>query len=211
MGVVSRCLRYIVHINEERDLMMTIHPSEPILAYVGASRMTEPPTRLDVLRSLLSSCLEGKLTKIGDVGEMVSYLLLLFAFDERQFAEPDSAQSDPDKGFYSDNFWKRSMRGYNQTHGNRHSHEQTLEVGDGLFNHFANLRNPPTMKTFKDAFRRGASFFLPSQFPRGRSAHTNIHYGLDHTSFCHPSEEPQKWQVQRTGQVPGSSKPTRGS
>lgn len=145
--------------------MMTIHPSEPILAYVGASRMTEPPTRLDVLRSLLSSCLEGKLTKIGDVGEMVSYLLLLFAFDERQFAEPDSAQSDPDKGFYSDNFWKRSMRGYNQTHGNRHSHEQTLEVGDGLFNHFANLRNPPTMKTFKDASGEEHHSFYPPNFP----------------------------------------------
>ena len=34
-----------------------------------------------------------------------------------------------------------------------------------FFNHFANLRNPPTMKASEDAFRRGAAFFLPPNFP----------------------------------------------
>lgn len=183
--------------------MMTIHPSEPILAYVRASRMTGPPTRLDVLRSLLSSCLEGKLTNIGDVGEMVSYLLLLFAFDERQFAEPDSAQSDSDNGFYSDTFRKKSMPGYNQTHGNRHSHEQTLEVGDGLFQPFRQFEKPTDHENIRGCIQERSSILSTPQFPRGRSAHTNIHYGLDHTSFCHSSEEPQKRQVHRTG---GSSK-----
>lgn len=68
--------------------MMTLHPSEPILAYVAASRMIEPSTRNNVLRCLVSSCLEGTSTNIGDVN-----LLLLFAFDEKQFAEPGARPS----------------------------------------------------------------------------------------------------------------------
>ena len=72
---------------------MMIHPSEPMLAYVTASRMGDYSTYLDVLRYLLSSCLEGKLTNLSHVGELVLPLLLLFAFDEKQFAEPGARPS----------------------------------------------------------------------------------------------------------------------
>lgn len=32
------------------------------------------------------------------------------------------------------------------------------------FNHFVNFRNPPTLKTPKDAFSRAAAFYLPDVF-----------------------------------------------
>lgn len=56
--------------------MRTIQPTEPILAYNAA-------------HEFVSSCFEGKLKKkkekYGRCGRMVAALILMFAYDEKQF------------------------------------------------------------------------------------------------------------------------------
>lgn len=46
------------------------------------------------------------------------------------------------------------------------------ETGRVYFNHFVRLRNPPTLKTLEDAYRRVARIFLPRGFPRSLYNHS---------------------------------------
>lgn len=50
--MVSSCLCYIVYINQGRNLLRTVQPSEPVLAYTAATRMSNPTTRFSALHVL---------------------------------------------------------------------------------------------------------------------------------------------------------------
>ena len=55
-------------------------PSQPILASTAGRLMLDSRTRLRCVEELVTSSFEGTIN-VGDVGEIVASLLLMFAFD----------------------------------------------------------------------------------------------------------------------------------
>lgn len=58
-----------------------MQPSEPILAHISATEMKDRTKRLDVVKALYRNITQGTI-HIGDIGEIVAALILLFAFDK---------------------------------------------------------------------------------------------------------------------------------
>lgn len=173
--MVSSCLRNLVYINNERDLMRTVQPSEPILAYTAATRMFRLEVPLGILRKLILSCFEGQLRSSGDIGEVVAALLLLFAYDEKkkQFKQPKSlSRSLLLRESLESLFGNQRCDDMAQRMGTDEEMSNIWETGRVYFNHFVRLRNPPTLKTLEDAYRRVARIFLPRGFPRSLYNHS---------------------------------------
>jgi hypothetical protein len=84
---MSGYLRYIVNVTDDRNLLRTIQPSEPILAYVSSVEMKDRIKRLNVIRALHENIMRGTI-HVGDIGEMVAALILLFAFHKLQTGGP---------------------------------------------------------------------------------------------------------------------------
>lgn len=79
--LTSGYLRYIVGISDDRKFLQTMQPSEPILAHISATEMKDRTNRLDVVKALYRNITHGTI-HIGDIGEIVAALILLFAFDK---------------------------------------------------------------------------------------------------------------------------------
>lgn len=79
--LVSKHFQYVLYANGARDLLRTIQASEPILAHGAAKEMASWNTRLNIVQQFLYSGLEGSIN-IGDLGEMVVAMVLLFAYDK---------------------------------------------------------------------------------------------------------------------------------
>ncbi|ODM19218.1 hypothetical protein SI65_05835 [Aspergillus cristatus] len=77
----STYLRFIADVSDDRTLVRTLQPSEPVLSWMAAEAMKDPQTRLAMVDSLWSHT-QRKLIHIGDLGEMVSMLILLYSFDK---------------------------------------------------------------------------------------------------------------------------------
>ena len=62
--------------------MQTVQPSEPVLAISSTEHMIkDPQTRLDIIKVMYNSTTKGTI-HLGDIGEMVFALLLLFSYDK---------------------------------------------------------------------------------------------------------------------------------
>lgn len=71
---------FIADISDDRTLVRTMQPSEPILSWIAAKEMYDPMQRLAVVRAMLYHTQRGFIN-VGDVGEMTASMILLFAFD----------------------------------------------------------------------------------------------------------------------------------
>ncbi|XHG06275.1 hypothetical protein AWENTII_009480 [Aspergillus wentii] len=77
----STYLHFIADVSDDRALVRTLQPSEPILAWVASQEMQMPRKRVAVVRSIHYHIQRGFIN-IGDVGEVVAAMILLFALDK---------------------------------------------------------------------------------------------------------------------------------
>ena len=95
--LVSSYLRYIRYINADRTLLRTFQPSEPILASTAGRLMLNSEIRLRCVEELVTSSFEGTIN-VGDVGEIVASLLLMFAFDGAHYKQSVAQNSRKKSG-----------------------------------------------------------------------------------------------------------------
>lgn len=169
--MVASCMRYVLYINPARDMMRTIHPSEPVLAHTSQLRMIDPVNRLHILQQFVTSCFEGSIDA-GDIGEMVASLVLMFAYDETLF-KPGMRSRRPTPLALSD--FMASLLGEEQrdSMAERASTDSDMKkLWDGglvFFNHFVRAKRDPqgdlVEGVLERAYERGAAVFLRDNFP----------------------------------------------
>lgn len=162
--LVSDHLRYVMYVNEARNLIRTTQPSEPILAHIAADRMWKPNARLEIIKQFVSSSFEGS-TNIGDLGEMAAGIILMFAFDESLFGDDKTLPH----AVTLQRFMKSLLGPAVQNTVDEAMRADLMMESlwkDGLVfcNHFDRAPSPPDQKTLQKAFRRGCAIFLPNNF-----------------------------------------------
>lgn len=163
--MVGKYMRYIVYINEARQLLRTTQPSEPILAFVAAEQMKKPAIRSSVIRQFVASCFEGTVN-VGDVGEITASLLLLFAYDEVQFhhAPRDLPEPIQVSHFMASLFGETNNMEMTKRMAADPEMKTLWETGEVFFNHFAKVLRVPDEAMIEKAFRRGTALFFPDRF-----------------------------------------------
>ena len=163
--LVSRWMRYVLYIDQTRELMRTTQPSEPILAYTAAKRMLNPGLRHRVIKDFARASFEGSVN-LGDIGEIVAGLLLLFAYDEshssHEFTLPTPLSL---KDFLGSLFCQEALEQINERMGSDPEMKALWKEGSVFFNHLIKLQDPPSHDTLRLAYNRGAALFLPDRFP----------------------------------------------
>lgn len=159
--MVSSCLRCIMYINKELNLIRTFQPSEPLLAYTAATKMSNPTTRLTVLKHFVNACFEGSVS-VGDVGEIVAFLVLLFAYDELQFHTPRALPTPiPLRDFMASLFGQERRAWMTDRMHSDYDMRELWDNGFVFFNQFIRLEHVPDQDTLEKLFNRGAAVFLP--------------------------------------------------
>ena len=157
-------LRYIVGIGEGRKFLQTVQPSEPVLAISSTEHMMkDPQIRLDIIKALYDSTTKGTI-HLGDIGEMVSSLLLLFTFDKAHGER--SAGPMKLSRFFESLLSSTSpvLEGIINRMEDQEDLRNLWHDGVVFFNHVVRLTKPPTAATLRKAFYRGAAFFPPGGF-----------------------------------------------
>lgn len=168
--MVQSCLRYVLYINPARDLMRTIHPSEPVLAYTSQVRMIDPKIRLKILQQFVTSCFEGSVDA-GDIGEMVASLVLMFAYDEVLFKENNERVQKRLPSTLQLGDFMASLLGDEQQNimaGQASTDSEMIQLWEGglvFFNHFVRAKEDLTESMLEKAYERGAAIFLRENFP----------------------------------------------
>ena len=161
--LVSKYLRYIRYINADRTLLRTYQPSEPILASTAQRLMLDSQIRIRCVEELVTSSFEGTIN-VGDVGEIVASLLLMFAFDDAH-RDQCGVKLPPQKVWlrsFISSFLATSLETCVET---QEKMRDLFTDGVVFFNHFLRLTHNPTENTLRDAFARGAALFAPFNFP----------------------------------------------
>lgn len=123
-------------------------------------------TRLNIVQQFLYSGLEGSIN-IGDLGEMVAAMFLLFAYDEAmhecvKYLDPVAVTlgrftklllGEPVKDAISESMSTDQDMG------------TIWNTGLVFFNHVTKLERVPNEKMLRKAFNRGCAFFLPENIP----------------------------------------------
>lgn len=162
--MVNRFLRYVVYINEARDVLRTTQPSEPILAFVASERMKDPGTRLRVIRQFVRSCFEGTVN-VGDVGEITASLLFLLAYDEAVQSQQTFPAPIPLAHFMTSMFGPQPGESMGTCMVTDQDMKKLWETGQVFFNHFVKVSKVPDAAKLEETFERGAALFLPDKFP----------------------------------------------
>lgn len=159
--MTSGFLRFITGINDERTFMRTTHPSEPILAFCSAlATRQNGKARLEMVKAFHRNIVNGFI-HVGDVGEAIAALTLLFAYDRKMntaYPEPIRVREFFTPLFPSHDEFKRELEDCTGTS----RHMKTLwDEGLVFFNHFVRLNEAPTMVTLHQAYRRGVALLPP--------------------------------------------------
>lgn len=163
--LVSGWLRYILYVNEGRDLLRTTQPSEPILAHTSASMMLDPATRLSVVQQFVCACFEGSVN-VGDIGEMVAAIVLLFTFDEALYMDAQYLPAAVSVKSFLDALLGSQIADVVINCADTNAEMRTIcSKGEIFCNHFMKLEDPPCKKTLQIAFQHGVGIILPDNFP----------------------------------------------
>ncbi|KAI5284198.1 hypothetical protein KEM54_001528 [Ascosphaera aggregata] len=157
---VDRRLRYIMSVSEDRTQMNTCSPSEPILAHCSMQAMLyQPQIQLKTLQALYSANASA-LIDIGDVGEFVGILIILFSTFETQYEGSYPRLISVLTFFQSLLFAGGSDSKIPETWSKMISPSAQL-----LCNHFVRIYETPTVERISDMATRGAAVILPPHFP----------------------------------------------
>lgn len=159
--LISNWLRWLGYINPTRDVMRTTQPSEPILAHIAARMMSNSETRLAILQRFVKSSFEGSINT-GDLGEMVTAIILLFAFyDASSRRGKKWPQAIGFQDFLESLLAANACTSYAEyAHGDEEM-TKVLTTEYVFANHFQQLTNPPTRDVLLTAFHRGCGLLMP--------------------------------------------------
>lgn len=163
--MVAQCMRYIVHISKDRTLLATAMGSEPLLAIEAAARMKDASSKLKCLQGLMTAYGSG-LISLGDVGEVVAALILLFTMDKTQNIFPEAIELC----LFIKALFGEDVADQIQSLISQDSPLESIwRDGKVYFNHFyrpygASLDRYPS-KFIEKAFQRSAALFFPCNFP----------------------------------------------
>ncbi|KAN0067421.1 hypothetical protein V8E54_014511, partial [Elaphomyces granulatus] len=164
-NLVSGYLRMVYSISDDRRLMRTIHPSEPILAYVAAEQMRKKPNlSLQILQKFHSHCALGTID-VGDIGEIVAALIFLLSFDKKHAQQSDMGiELYPSpvglhsflESLFGEKFVRTELGQYvDDNEGIR----KVMTKGFVFFNHFTRLEGPVNDSVLRQAWGRGVALF----------------------------------------------------
>lgn len=163
--MVAQCMRYIVHLSSDRSMLVTAMGSEPLLAFEAAARMADPSSRLRCLQGLSSAYGDG-LINLGDVGEVVASLILLFSMDKTQIHLPKAVDL---RSFFQALLGKKVADLITGKLGQDSPLKNLLENGMVYFNHFYRpcvaWSDMYPNHCIEKAFQRSAALFFPRNFP----------------------------------------------
>ncbi|KAL1979111.1 hypothetical protein VTN96DRAFT_6838 [Rasamsonia emersonii] len=161
--LTSGYLRCIVDINVERTLLRTTQPSEPIIAFLSADKtLHDRDSRVRAVKALYKNTTKGFI-HLGDIGEAVAALVLLFTFDKVHHTV-NGRWPAPVKlsTFISILFPSSKLGMIERCMTDKREMQSLWENGYVFFNHFVRLsESSPTAKTLKRAYDRGAAIFPP--------------------------------------------------
>lgn len=157
--LVSGYLRYIVDMSDNRTFLRTLQPSEPILAHLSAREMhAHRDKRRDVIRTLYENTVKGTI-HLGDIGEIVAALILLFAFDKSHTEQlPTPVRFS---NFLASLFSNDKSLAIEQCMRDDEQMRRLWTDGYVFFNHFVRIAEKPTDETLRRAYQRGAAIFPP--------------------------------------------------
>ncbi|KAN0084865.1 hypothetical protein V8E54_001332 [Elaphomyces granulatus] len=167
-NLVSGYLRMVYSISDDRRLMRTIHPSEPILAYVAAEQMRKKPNlSLQILQKFHSHCALGTID-VGDIGEIVAALIFLLSFDRKHaqqvgeddrgvelYPSPVGLHSFPES-LFGEEFVRTELGQYRD---DNESIRKVMTKGFVFFNHFTRLEGAVNDSVLRQAWGRGVALF----------------------------------------------------
>lgn len=163
--LVSGCMRYILYTNEEQDMLITIQPSEPILAHTSAVLMSNPVTRLKALQQFARLNFGGGVN-IGDLGECVAAIIMFLTYDE---VCHNKMQHFPAaihlKVFLSSLLGSQVADEIMACSSTDAEMSPICSDGEVFCNHFIKQEDNINEKTLESAFSRGAGIILPGYFP----------------------------------------------
>ena len=162
--LVASLMRYIVAISDNCSKLLTSQPSEPVLAFAASCELQKPESRLQCIRAWVDALQTGA-CNLGDVGEMVAALILLFSFDyiSRPLSElPHAVRLET---FFSALFKPAHWKALHDSHVTSPDVQEVLDDGFVFFNHFVRASSTPTSDSLELAHKRGAALFLPAHFP----------------------------------------------
>lgn len=177
--LVASWMRFLISFSESNNTMLTVQPSEPVLAYVSSRELQNPKVRLRCIKVWFDSLQKGA-CNLGDVGEMIAALILLFAADyvSRPLESRPHAMSMRD--FWTSFLGSSSWLAVEQHCSNAQNILDVLENGMVFYNHFIRIPHIPTIDDLATAYRQGAAIFLPANFPGMDIAiPVNMGYGKD--------------------------------
>ena len=153
-NLVSGYLRYILYINKDRTFLRTFQTSEPLLAFSSARLMQRANNRLRLIKVLHRYLMEGSI-HVGDIGEIVASLILLFTFDKSQTRDYPSPLNPAE--FIVLLFGEELFNQISKA-------SKLPERGLVFFNHFVRATRPPTQDLLWQAYQRGAAFMPELNF-----------------------------------------------
>ena len=169
--LTSGFLRYIVKVSEDRAFIRTTQPSEPMLAYLSMDMMRQGggKLRMELVKAMFRNATEGFIN-VGDIGEAVASLVLLFSFDRVHTNSLDgqgpsiNVQCIPLTKFLGASLPPKI---FGEMENRAESKDEIARLWGGyvFFNHMVKLREKPTAEILRQAFNRGAAMILPDKFP----------------------------------------------
>ena len=154
---------YVADISDDRTLVRTIQPSEPILSWIAAQEMYDQNQRYAVVRAMLYHTQRGFIN-VGNVGEMTASMILLFAFDNAHGA----GLPRPIPLFAFLKALVPQICDEIQSHCNDNSELNEVWNGSVYFNSFVETENKNrhiTPEVLQRAYARNAALFAPDNFP----------------------------------------------
>lgn len=162
--LVASLMRYLISISDNCSALLTSQPSEPVLAFAASRELQKPESRLRCINAWVSALQSGA-CNLGDVGEMVAALLLLFSVDyvSQPFSKLPHAVST--QSFFGVLLRSSSWTTLRNYYSYWPDVLEVLEDGWIFFNHFVRASSTPTADSLELAYKRGAALFLPANFP----------------------------------------------
>ena len=153
---------FIADISDDRTLVRTIQPSEPILSWIAAQEMYDPKQRYAVVQAMLYHTQRGFID-VGNVGEMTASMILLFAFDNAHGA--GLPRPIPLSAFLKS--LVPQVCDEIQSRCNDNSELNEVWNGSVYFNSFVETENDNrhiTPEILQRAYARNAALFAPNNF-----------------------------------------------
>lgn len=132
-------------VSGDRNILSTTQPSEPMLAWVAFTETERQNAKFRMLENFSAQCSVGSID-VGDVGEMVACLILLFAFDKLQDAELPKPQifSKFMGSLYGEKTIKNSAHKHDGSYSKKLS--QVWKEGYVFFTHYSRLQGELTQE-----------------------------------------------------------------